>query len=106
MFALLTRSDDLPLAKAESPNLDLDPEPERFALGGGGGKFIGASLRLRMDRGDMTVMALAGLATSCPKIEVFLRLAVCRSGGERGPVRPCALGVYGGGGESRGPIHN
>jgi hypothetical protein len=82
---LFARSDDLPLVKADNPNLDLDPDRSRFELGGGGGKLIGASLRLRIDIGEITVIALAGLETSFAKLEVVLIMSVRNCGGDRGP---------------------
>ncbi len=76
-------SDDRPRVNAERPNLDLDPERSRFEFGGGGGKFIGISLRLLVDIGDcMTVTALGGVETSLARCEGVRRL-LWRWGGDR-----------------------
>lgn len=59
---------DLPLVKAERPNLDLEADLSLCEFGGGGGKFIALSLRLIADIGDATaVIALAGVETSFAK---------------------------------------
>jgi hypothetical protein len=66
------RSDDIPLARADSPNLDLpDLETERsrvFGAPGGGGKVIGCGfigvmpVRSILAAGETKLMALAGAA--------------------------------------------
>jgi hypothetical protein len=75
--AVIDLSVDLPLVKAESPNLGLEPERSRVELGGGGGKFIGDSPRPRVDNGEMTVIALVGVATSLARLE-GVRTLVCK----------------------------
>jgi hypothetical protein len=80
------RSVDFPLdVKDERVNLDLDPERSREEepAPGGGGKLGGAgSLRFRFEKGDMTVMALAGLAYSGARFG-GLGILVCKAGGVR-----------------------
>jgi len=64
-FAVLDLSVDFPLeVKEDKVNLDLDIERSRLAdaAPGGGAKVGGGSLRFRCENGEMTVMALAGLA--------------------------------------------
>ena len=81
---VLDRSVDLPLVRAESPNLDLEPDRSRCEFGGGGGKFMALSLRPMADMGVPTaVMALAGVETSATRWEVARTLPVWRcSGGD------------------------
>lgn len=62
---MLDLSVDFPLfVKDDNVNLDLDAERSRLddAAPGGGGKLGGGSLRIRWEKGEITVMALAGLA--------------------------------------------
>jgi hypothetical protein len=108
--AVLDLSVDLPLAKAERPNLDLDADRSRALLGGGGGKFIGASPRPLIDKGEMTVIALVGVATSLGRFEGVRALVCkcCRCGGDRAFSAwfafETSFGVYGGGGDSSGSV--
>ena len=65
---VLDLSLDLPLVKADRPNLDLEADRSLCEFGGGGGKFMALSLRGRADIGDAAaVIALAGVATSCAR---------------------------------------
>jgi hypothetical protein len=72
----------------------LDLEEERSLLDdGGGGKLSGGggSLRLRPVMGDITVIALNGLAYSAASVAGGLGNDVCSEGGLR--VSGCALGL-------------
>lgn len=76
-------------------NLDLDAERSRLedATPGGGAKVGGGSLRFRCENGDITVMALAGLAYSAATLIGGLdKFDVCKLGG----VRMGGLEIVGG----------
>lgn len=74
---------DLPLVRAERPNLDLEADLSRWEFGGGGGKVMALSLGAMADIGDaMAVMALADVETSFARCD-GIRTLVCKCGGDR-----------------------
>lgn len=86
-FAVFDLSVDFPReVNDDNVNLDLDTERSRLedAAPGGGGKLGGGSLRFLWENGEITVIALAGLAYSAARLTGGVdKFDVCKVGGVR-----------------------